>query len=342
MKRFLPFLALLVIPLINSRAEAQQTVQICVHSTTTSSCFPVNSGYGLPVNVVAGGAGGGAVYGPTAVGVAAANPPVLLGGTANATATGNVQVLKVDSSGNGYFTNSAFGATSAATPSSALLIGVTDGTNLQPILAPIDQADGVNGNNMIANGGYVWNGASWDRMPGTAAGGVATSNSTIGATGDAACATDNGTCTTEALIKRTNQNLTTLNTTASGPIPAPTTAVAATSYGLQSAASTNATSVKASAGVLAGMNLINTTTTIYYLRMYNLAAAPTCSSATGFVRTWPIPPAAASGGAGGIAVHLPINGTAFGTGIAFCLTGGPTSTDNTNAATGVFVNLDYF
>ena len=50
----------------------------------------------------AGGAGGGAVYGPTAVGSAAANPPVLFGGTANATATGNVQVAKIDSSGNIY------------------------------------------------------------------------------------------------------------------------------------------------------------------------------------------------------------------------------------------------
>lgn len=114
-----------------------------------------------------------------------------------------------------------------------------------------------------------------------------------------------------------------------------------TAYGLQTAATTNSTSVKASSGVLYGMNLINTTTTIYYLRMYDSASAPTCSSATGFVRTWPVPPAAAAGGGGGIAVSLPSTGTQFASGIGFCVTGGPTSTDNTSAATGVFINLDY-
>lgn len=81
----------------------------------------------LKVNVAAGGAGGGAVFGPTAVGSAAANPPVLFAGTANATATGNVQVAKVDSSGNlntilstgantiGAISNTAFAATQSGT-----------------------------------------------------------------------------------------------------------------------------------------------------------------------------------------------------------------------------------
>lgn len=121
----------------------------------------------------------------------------------------------------------------------------------------------------------------------------------------------------------------------------PTTTNGATAYGLQSAASTNSTNVKNAAGTLLGLNLINTTTTIYYLRMYDSSSAPTCSSATNFSRTWPVPPAAASGGAGGIAASLPVNGVAFANGISFCLTGGPSSTDNTNAATGVFVNIDY-
>lgn len=44
----------------------------------------------------------------------------------------------------------------------------------------------------------------------------------LGTTGDAACATDNGTCTIPALIKRTNQNVTTLNTTAGAAVPAGT------------------------------------------------------------------------------------------------------------------------
>lgn len=105
-------------------------------------------------------------------------------------------------------------------------------------------------------------------------------------------------------------------------------------------ASTNATSVKNAAGTMFGLSGTNTNTTIYYLRLYNLSSAPTCSSSTGYVSTIPIPPAAASGGAGGREIQYNI-GKAFTTGIAFCITGGPSSTDNTNAATGVFVEILY-
>ena len=105
-------------------------------------------------------------------------------------------------------------------------------------------------------------------------------------------------------------------------------------------ASTNATSVKGSAGTVYHYTLTNTTTTIYYLRMYNLASAPTCSSSTGYVATIPIPPAAAAGGAGGREIPQNI-GQAFTTGVGFCITGGSGSTDNTNAATGVFVEILY-
>lgn len=109
---------------------------------------------------------------------------------------------------------------------------------------------------------------------------------------------------------------------------------------ITSAASTNATNCKNAAGQLYGFDLVNTTTTIYYLRLYNLSTSPTCSSATGFVRTIPVPPAAATGGAGGITRSIEA-GEAYGTGIGFCLTGGGSSTDNTNAATGVYVTLNY-
>lgn len=105
-------------------------------------------------------------------------------------------------------------------------------------------------------------------------------------------------------------------------------------------ASTNATSVKGSAGTVYGMSLSNTTTTVYYLRMYNLSTSPTCSSSTGYVSTIPIPPAAAAGQVGGREITKNI-GQAFTTGIAYCITGGSSSTDNTNAATGVFVEVLY-
>lgn len=74
----------------------------CITSTSTTTVNLVG-GSGLPTGAGggggSGGGGGGAVFGPTAVGSAAANPPVLMGGTANAGATGNVQVAKVSAAG---------------------------------------------------------------------------------------------------------------------------------------------------------------------------------------------------------------------------------------------------
>lgn len=119
-----------------------------------------------------------------------------------------------------------------------------------------------------------------------------------------------------------------------------TATAAATACNILSAASTNATSCKASAGNFYGFDIFNTTTTIYYLRLYNLATAPTCSSATGFIRSIPIPPAAAAGGAGGAVSNQGV-GVNYGTGIAYCITGGSASTDNTNAATGIFGEIRY-
>lgn len=106
---------------------------------------------------------------------------------------------------------------------------------------------------------------------------------------------------------------------------------------LTSAASTNSTNCKASAGNVYGIYVINTTTTNYFLRMYNASSAPTCSSATGFIETIPALGAAANGG--GISRMQMAQG--YSTGISFCLTGGGSSTDNTNAATGVYVTILY-
>jgi len=103
------------------------------------------------------------------------------------------------------------------------------------------------------------------------------------------------------------------------------------------AATTNATNCKASAGQISGYEVYNTTTTIYYLRLYNLASAPTCSSATGFIRSIPIPASASGNGA----IRDFTIGEAYSTGIGFCITGGASSTDNTSAATGVFVTVSY-
>lgn len=105
-----------------------------------------------------------------------------------------------------------------------------------------------------------------------------------------------------------------------------------------SAASTNANNVKGSAGRVSSINLINTTGTLYYLRLYNLASTPTCSSATGFIVSLPVP---ADTSGSGFAMSFPNGGIAFTTGIGYCLTGGSSSTDNTSAATGIFGIISY-
>jgi hypothetical protein len=121
------------------------------------------------------------------------------------------------------------------------------------------------------------------------------------------------------------------------PVTTPSTTNTASRCILVSAASTNATNCKNAAGNVYGFRFINTTGTIYYLRMYNLSSSPTCSSATGFIESIPIP---ASTSGAGFAFLEPM-GEAYTTGISFCFTGGSSSTDNTNAATGVFGTILY-
>lgn len=125
-------------------------------------------------------------------------------------------------------------------------------------------------------------------------------------------------------------------------IPEPSTASgdAITPCNILSAASNNSTSCKGSAGNFYGYEIFNTTTTTYYLRVYNTAAAPTCTSATGFIRSIPIPPAGVAGQVGGAIsnLSLPVN---FTTGIGYCITAGSSSTDNTSAVTGIFGEIRY-
>jgi hypothetical protein len=117
-----------------------------------------------------------------------------------------------------------------------------------------------------------------------------------------------------------------------------TTAAGTSTCYLTSAVGVNNTNCKASAGNLYEIHVTNTTTTNYFLRLYNLSTAPTCSSSTGFVETIPALGASANGGINGRLMDPP---QAFSTGIGFCLTGGGSSTDNTNAAVGVYITLLY-
>lgn len=118
----------------------------------------------------------------------------------------------------------------------------------------------------------------------------------------------------------------------------PQTANGLTPQKLISAASTNATSVKASAGQVYTVIAHNTNAAVRYLKLYNKASAPTVGTDVPFL-TLPIPGNAAGAGfvldTGGI-------GIAFGTGIAMALTTGVSDVDSgAVAANEIVVNVLY-
>ncbi len=131
-----------------------------------------------------------------------------------------------------------------------------------------------------------------------------------------------------------------LSAWAQAPVqPVPGTVGGGTPIHYLSTASNNSTNVKATAGTVYQVITINTTATIYYLRLYDLAAAPTCTSATGVKQTYPVPFGQSSSG-GGFTIPIPV-GMGFLNGIGFCLTSGIADTDNGNAATGIVINFVY-
>jgi len=113
----------------------------------------------------------------------------------------------------------------------------------------------------------------------------------------------------------------------------------ATPYHLITANTTNSTLISTGAHTLYDLELTGLNTSAGYLRLYDSASAPTCSSATGAVKTLLVIGSATQ--QGGIIVPLPPQGVAFVNGLAYCFTGGPTDTDNTAGPAGALINLDY-
>jgi hypothetical protein len=74
--------------------------------------------------------------------------------------------------------------------------------------------------------------------------------------------------------------------------------------------------------------------TIYYLKLYNKATAPTCGTDIPTLNI-PIPPNNTGGGT----VPIGVEGAQFPLGLGFCLTGALADNDNSNAATGVALNF---
>ncbi len=116
---------------------------------------------------------------------------------------------------------------------------------------------------------------------------------------------------------------------------APSTSGGLLASRLISAASTNATSVKASAGQVYGGLAYNLNAAVRYLKVYNKASAPTVGTDTP-VLTIPIPPTS------GVLIPGERHGVAFATGIAFALTTGYADNDTASVGAGdCIINLLY-
>lgn len=121
----------------------------------------------------------------------------------------------------------------------------------------------------------------------------------------------------------------TIGTVNMGTLPSPTP------YALTSAATTNAVSVKATAGNLYTIAVDNVSASVRYLKLYNKATAPTVGTDVP-VLTIPIPATSSQ------VLNLGALGKRFSTGIAIAITGAMVYTDTTTIAAGdVHLNLDY-
>jgi hypothetical protein len=100
-----------------------------------------------------------------------------------------------------------------------------------------------------------------------------------------------------------------------------------------SAASNNATLVQVGRVRLLAIAAVNTTATIYYLKFYDKATAPTCGTDT---PVWTLPLLVST--VAPTLVPTP-DGLEFFAGLGFCLVANLVDSDNTNAATGVAINL---
>jgi hypothetical protein len=246
------------------------------------------------------------------------------------------QCIAIDSTGH-IATQAPANATgiagsNASAPLAAQMM-VSDGTNLQRVLAPLILGDGVNGNNMLADGLWGFNGTTWDRLQ-------------VDGSKQLKVVLPTG-AATSALQTTGNTALTTINTTLGTPMQATggtVTVVVPTTipFHALSAASNNCTNVKNAAGTLWEIHVTNTNTSgVYDLRLYNKASAPVPSTDSALVTdNIAIPLASAAGVYGGIVVSFPA-GRSFSSGIGFCLTGLIADNDNTSATTGVQINGTY-
>lgn len=154
---------------------------------------------------------------------------------------------------------------------------------------------------------------------------------------DTAADSDGGAFSLIALVKRALGHLTSLVTATTDTSPIEVSPLPATNAAriLSAAATTNATSVKASAGTLLGIKGHNARASAVYLKLYNKAAAPTVGTDTPVLTIYL--PASTS-----FALDWP-RGFSFATGIALALTTGSADADTgaLTAADILGLNVEY-
>jgi hypothetical protein len=77
--------------------------------------------------------------------------------------------------------------------------------------------------------------------------------------------------------------------------------------------------------------MVNTSGALAFLKLYNVAAMPNCSSATGLQEIIPIPYNMQGGG-----IVDPTMNFFYNAGVSFCLVGGGTATDASAPPAGVY------
>lgn len=211
-------------------------------------------------------------------------------------------------------TSSTFGA---AVPAVGTAVGATDGTNMQ--LLHVDGSSNLKV--AIASGGVPAGQDNTSFTAGTTQGlpliAIADSTNSVGAVTQGNQGVPKMTVNRELMVSPH-----------ANPIGgwSPST--------ILTTASTNATSVKGSAGSLGVIVAVNPTATVAYLKVFNKATSPTVGTDT---PVWNIPIPANTSGAG-VVIPIPV-GISFNAGIAVAVTGGAALLDNSNAVAGVAVNL---
>jgi hypothetical protein len=119
-----------------------------------------------------------------------------------------------------------------------------------------------------------------------------------------------------------------------GNLQTTATPAAPTSYNVVTAASTNAASVKGSAGTLFEITVSNPTATAIYVKLFNKASAPTVGTD---VPVLTIPVAAGTT----VPIQFGALGKRFATGIAIAATAAAAATDTAVAVAGVQINASY-